>query len=65
MQIPGIYIIKLTAENKAGKAERDLKLVVGNAFALTPPMGCNTWEALDLLLMRKGCVPQLRPCMKS
>ena len=54
MTVPGTYTIKLTAKNKAGEAERDLKLVVGNEFALTPPMGCNTWGGLGPFVDEKG-----------
>ncbi|MDA3924267.1 MAG: glycoside hydrolase family 27 protein [Kiritimatiellae bacterium] len=46
LAIPGTHIITLQATNKAGSAERDLKLIVGNDFSLTPPMGCNTWGGL-------------------
>lgn len=39
----GTFKITLTAQNALGKAERDLRLVVGNDIALTPPMGFNTY----------------------
>jgi alpha-galactosidase len=39
----GIYKIKLSAHNALGKAERELRLVVGDDIALTPPMGFNTY----------------------
>lgn len=43
---PGEYTVKLTAENKLGKVSRNLKIVVGNRIALTPPMGWNSWNGL-------------------
>jgi alpha-galactosidase len=39
----GVYNLRLTAKNRFGKAERKLKLVVGDKLALTPPMGWNDW----------------------
>jgi alpha-galactosidase len=40
----GEYKIILEVKNKAGKAERPLKIVVGETIALTPPMGWNSWN---------------------
>ena len=39
------YNVALTAENAQGKAERELRIVVGDTLALTPPMGWNHWYA--------------------
>ena len=41
---PGVYEVALTAANAKGKAERVLRLVVGDRIALTPPMGWNSWN---------------------
>jgi len=41
---PGTYEIALTASNAKGKAERVLRLVIGDRIALTPPMGFNSWN---------------------
>lgn len=54
VKTPGTYAVKLRAENGAGKAVRELKLVVGDTFALTPPMGCNTWGGLGPFVSEKG-----------
>lgn len=40
----GTYRIKLRAKNIEGKVERELKIVVGDKIALTPPMGWNSWN---------------------
>lgn len=40
----GEYPVLLHARNKAGKADRPLKIVVGEKIALTPPMGWNSWN---------------------
>ena len=41
----GEYIVKLKVSNNKGKAVRNLKIVVGDRLALTPPMGWNSWNA--------------------
>lgn len=40
----GTYFIALTAKNALGTNNRDLRLVVGEEIALTPPMGWNSWN---------------------
>ena len=40
---PGEHVVTLRASNAQGKAERTFKIVVGDAIALTPPMGWNDW----------------------
>ena len=40
----GTYVVHLHAKNESGTADRDLKLVVGDQIALTPPMGWNSWN---------------------
>ena len=54
VKTPGTYAVMLRAQNAAGKAARELKLVVGDTFALTPPMGCNTWGGLGPFVSEKG-----------
>lgn len=41
---PGTYVVMLRAENALGRAERELRIIVGERIALTPPMGANTWN---------------------
>lgn len=40
----GTYVFTLSAKNAYGEAARELKLVVGDKIALTPPMGWNSWN---------------------
>ena len=40
----GDYDILITAENSKGRAERTIRLAVGDKIALTPPMGWNSWN---------------------
>ena len=44
---PGTYVVSFSAENRAGSDRRDLKLVVGDKIALTPPMGWNSWNCFN------------------
>lgn len=41
---PGEYTVHLKAANASGSCERNLKIVVGDEIALTPPMGWNSWN---------------------
>ena len=41
----GTYTLRLAAENAHGRATRELRVVVGEKLALTPPMGWNSWNA--------------------
>lgn len=40
----GEYIVKVSAFNEKGSYTRDLKIVIGDKIALTPPMGWNSWN---------------------
>jgi len=40
----GTYNVTLKAKNARGTASRDLKIIVGEQIALTPPMGWNSWN---------------------
>jgi alpha-galactosidase len=40
----GEYNVTLRASNSRGAAERNLKIVVGDRIALTPPLGWNSWN---------------------
>jgi len=44
MTAPGEYKIDLIARNDLGQARRELRLLVGDTIALTPPMGWNSWN---------------------
>lgn len=39
----GTHRLDLTAKNRHGSDERELRLMVGDQLALTPPMGWNSW----------------------
>ena len=40
----GEYIVTLDVRNTFGKTKRDLRIVVGDRIAMTPPMGWNSWN---------------------
>ncbi|NLK42635.1 MAG: alpha-galactosidase [Planctomycetes bacterium] len=40
----GHYKTIVTATNAKGTAQRELRIVIGDAIALTPPMGWNSWN---------------------
>ena len=44
----GEYTLQISAINAAGKAESTLLVKVGDALALTPPMGWNSWNCWGL-----------------
>ena len=50
----GTYPITFTAENDEGRATRELKLVVGDKIALTPPMGWNSWNCFNFAVTEKN-----------
>ncbi|NLF40502.1 alpha-galactosidase, partial [bacterium] len=40
----GRFVVKIIAENAAGKCHGDLAIVASNVIALTPPLGWNSWN---------------------
>jgi alpha-galactosidase len=44
----GEYKVMLTASNAKGETSRELKIVIGDQIALTPPMGWNSWNCWGL-----------------
>lgn len=43
----GEYRVLLTARNELGSTTRELRIVVGDTLALTPPMGWNSWNCFE------------------
>jgi alpha-galactosidase len=44
LRTAGEHVVQLSARNELGLAERELKIVVGDQLALSPPMGWNSWN---------------------
>ncbi|RPD39854.1 putative Ig domain-containing protein [Chitinophaga barathri] len=61
----GTYVIKLTAKNKAGENKRDLKLVVGEEIALTPPMGWNHYNIYGTRITQEQVSAQAKAMASS
>ena len=49
----GEYVITFTAKNAKGEAKSELKIVVGDKIALTPPMGWNSWNSFAATVSEK------------
>jgi alpha-galactosidase len=45
---PGDYLVKIAASNDLWRDEMDFLIKVGQAIALTPPMGWNSWNCWGL-----------------
>ncbi len=45
---PGEYLVTVSASNRLGEAGSVLQILIGNAIALTPPMGWNSWNCWGL-----------------
>jgi alpha-galactosidase len=61
----GTYHLNLKAKNAKGEYERELRLIVGDEIALTPPMGCNTWGGLGPFVDEKGVRASAEAMVKS
>lgn len=62
--IPDEYNTTLIAKNKLGIDRKNLKIIVGNKIALTPPMGWNSWNVWGLSV-DSAKVHQAAKSMKS
>jgi hypothetical protein len=56
----GTYKVVLAAHNAEGEARRNLDIVVGEALALTPPMGWNSWNSWGLAVTEEIVVASAR-----
>lgn len=44
----GTYKVELSVKNSAGEDNSELKIIIGDRIALTPPMGWNSWNCWGL-----------------
>ena len=56
----GNYDVKIAARNKYGESQRNLKIVIGNEVALTPPMGWNSWNCWGLSVTQNKVLSSAR-----
>ena len=61
----GDYDILVTAENAAGRAERVIRLAVGDVISLTPPMGWNSWNVWGFGLTAERAMASARVMEES
>jgi alpha-galactosidase len=61
----GEYNLKVTASNAKGKAEEDLKIVIGETLCLTPAMGWNSWNVFTKTLDEKMVIEMTDAMVKS
>ncbi|MGC8640254.1 MAG: NPCBM/NEW2 domain-containing protein [Isosphaeraceae bacterium] len=50
----GEHRVKVSASNSLGQASRDLRIVVGDRLALTPPLGWNSWNCFASAVTEKN-----------
>ncbi|MBQ9431623.1 MAG: putative Ig domain-containing protein [Kiritimatiellae bacterium] len=50
----GTYLFTVSAENAKGRTRQQMKLVVGDKIALTPPMGWNSWNCFNFRVTEKN-----------
>jgi len=61
----GDYDIRVTAENGTGRAERTIRLAVGDKIALTPQMGWNSWNIWGWCLTQERAMAAVRALQES
>src|SRR4051794_40900317 len=62
---PGEYVVTLHAKNAKGEASRELKIVVGETIALTPPMGWNHYNAFGTKITQEQVSQQAHAMAES
>lgn len=65
IQKPGTYKIKLSAKNNVGVCQRELKIVVGETIALTPPMGWNHYNIYGTRITQEQVLTQAKAMVSS
>jgi alpha-galactosidase len=61
----GSYRVRLIARNLHGKAERELRIVVGEEISLTPPMGWNSYNIFGLKITQEIMLQQSKAMVSS
>jgi hypothetical protein len=56
----GEYKVLLNVQNAKGKAGKEVKFVIGDQIALTPPMGWNSWNAWGLSVDQNKVIASAR-----
>jgi len=61
----GTYRVTLRAENALGKAERPLRIVIGEDLCLTPPLGWNSWNVWGNTVSQEKVLSSARAMVES
>ena len=61
----GTYIVTLRATNALGENERELRIVIGDKIALTPPLGWNSWNVWGNSVSQEKVLSSARAMLKS
>jgi hypothetical protein len=56
----GEYKVNLTATNSKGEYSRELRIIIGDQIALTPPMGWNSWNCWGLSVDEEKVISSAR-----
>ena len=56
--VEGEYKVTLKATNDKGTAQKEVTVKIGDAIALTPSMGWNSWNCWGLSVNDEKCVTQ-------
>ena len=62
---PGDYLITLQTKNALGSASRQLKLVIGETIALTPPMGWNHYNIYGTRITQEQVFTQAKAMVST
>lgn len=61
----GTYKVTLRAENSLGAGERELRIVIGDKIALTPPLGWNSWNVWGNSVTQEQVLSSARAMVES
>ncbi len=61
----GTYKVTLKAANSLGSAERELRIVIGEEIALTPPLGWNSWNVWGNSVTQEQVLASARAMVES
>ena len=65
IQDKGEYISTLKAKNDFGESTKELKIVIGDKIALTPPIGWNGWNSWGSSLDREKVIASAEAMVKT
>ena len=61
----GTYKVLLRASNAAGSFERELRIVIGDRIALTPPLGWNSWNCWGNSVSQEKVMSSVRAMLEK